>query len=65
MTRIDTVDMRNKLKPRDEPYWVRLSTGCMLGYRKMTAGSTGTWIARYRADTPETRGLGFFDCGQL
>lgn len=63
MTRIDTVDMRNKLKPRDEPYWVRLSTGCMLGYRKMTAGSTGTWIARYRADNGkrEKRSLGEFN----
>ena len=64
MARIDTVDARSKLKPRAEPYWVKLSTGCMLGFRKMTSGSIGTWIARYRdADTGVRgkRSLGDFD----
>lgn len=37
-----------KLKPRAEPYWVKLSTGCMLDYRKMTSSSTGSWIAHGR-----------------
>lgn len=63
MTKIDTVDARTRLKPKAEPYWVRLSTGCTLGFRKMTPGSTGTWVARYRnADTGERdkRSLGQF-----
>ena len=46
--RIDTVEGRSKAKPRSEPYWVRLSSGCTLGYRKLTPSSTGTWYARYR-----------------
>ncbi|PKO70415.1 MAG: integrase [Betaproteobacteria bacterium HGW-Betaproteobacteria-16] len=64
MARIDTVDSRNKLKPRAEPYWVKLSSGCMLGFRKMTSSSTGNWIARYRcADTGkrDKRSLGEFE----
>jgi len=31
---------------------VRLAGGCMLGYRKLTAASIGSWYARYR--NPET-----------
>ena len=50
--KIDTVDARTRAKPRSEPYWVKLASGCMLGYRKLTAGSIGTWYARYR--DPET-----------
>lgn len=50
--KIDTVDSRARAKPRSEPYWVKLAGGCMLGYRKLTAASTGTWYARYR--DPET-----------
>lgn len=64
MAKIDTVDARNKLKPRTEPYWVKLSSGCMLGFRKMTSSSTGNWIARYRcADTGkrDKRSLGEFE----
>lgn len=64
MARLDTVDARSKLKPRAEPYWQKLSTGCVLGYRKMVAGSIGTWLARYRdAETGQRdkRSLGHFD----
>ena len=64
MTRIDTVDARSKLKPRAEPYWIKLSTGCTLGFRKMTSASIGNWIARYRSvDTGkrDKRSLGEFD----
>ena len=63
MAKIDTVDARTRLKPKTEPYWVKLSTGCTLGFRKMTAASIGTWIARYRnADTGERdkRSIGEF-----
>jgi hypothetical protein len=44
--RIDTVAARTKLPARRAPYWVRLLPGCSLGYRKMAAGSAGTWLAR-------------------
>ncbi|MBH9552874.1 tyrosine-type recombinase/integrase [Inhella gelatinilytica] len=45
--RLDKVSDREKLKPRNAPYWQRLDRGCMLGFRKLTAQSTGTWMARY------------------
>lgn len=45
-TKIDTVSSRARLKPRREPYWHRISKGCYLGFRKMTADSAGTWVAR-------------------
>ena len=45
-TKIDTVTSRDKLKVRREPYWHRVSKGCFMGYRKMIAGSSGSWIAR-------------------
>jgi len=63
-TRIDTVDARSKLKPRKEPYWTRIAAGCQLGFRKMTATSTGTWIAQYRDpddNRREKRSLGDFE----
>lgn len=44
-TRIDTITGRNKLVPRTEPYWHKLSIGQYLGYRKLADGS-GRWIAR-------------------
>lgn len=46
MSKIDTVAGRTALAPRRDPYWLRLSPGCYLGYRRMTAASEGTWIAR-------------------
>lgn len=47
MIRIDTTTGRRALKPRREPYWARLATGCYVGFRKLDAGE-GTWIARWR-----------------
>ncbi|MEO6277367.1 tyrosine-type recombinase/integrase [Roseateles sp.] len=47
-SKIDTVDSRARAKPRSEPYWVKLSGGCTLGYRKLTDASIGSWYARYR-----------------
>ena len=47
-SRIDSVTSRERLKPRREPYWHRLSKGCYLGYRKMTSDSAGAWLARAR-----------------
>jgi site-specific recombinase XerD len=46
-TRLDRVTDREKLRPRNAPYWQRLDRGCMLGYRKLTAQSAGTWMARF------------------
>ncbi len=47
-TRIDTVASREKLKPRRGPYWHRVTKGCYVGYRKMTTGGGGSWLARAR-----------------
>lgn len=47
-TKIDTVSARDKLPPRREPYWRRMSTGCHVGYRVITKGGEGAWIAKYR-----------------
>ena len=47
-TILNTVATRDKLKARREPYWQKLDSGCMLGFRKMTPSSAGSWSARYR-----------------
>lgn len=44
--RIDRVDVRARLPLRREPYWQRVANGRHLGFRYMTRGSTGTWLAR-------------------
>ncbi len=44
---LSTVSARDKLPVRDEPFYTTLMKGCALGYRKMTAGKSGTWVARY------------------
>jgi len=64
MTVLSTVKAREALKPRRDPYWQKLATGQYVGVRKMTNGSDGTWLARYR--DPDTRkqhhkSLGSFD----
>jgi integrase len=46
--KLDSRSARAKLASRREPYWVVISKGCALGYRKGAGG--GTWIARYRDD---------------
>jgi site-specific recombinase XerD len=63
-TKLDTVEARDRLKPRSAPYWQKLSTGCALGFRKMRAASTGTWLAQAydNATRKQTRrSLGEFD----
>ena len=44
--RIDTVEGRNKLKPRKAAYWRILRKGCQLGFRRMSADTPGTWLAQ-------------------
>ena len=47
MKRIDRVEARSKLPIRRDPYWFRLSQGRYLGFRRMTPGRPGSWIARF------------------
>lgn len=42
--KIDTRSARAKLAPQREPYWIQISPGCALGFRKGSTG--GSWIAR-------------------
>lgn len=51
---LSTRTRRRPLAPRREPYWMRISAGCHLGYRKLADGS-GTWIARLRDDATGRR----------
>lgn len=44
--KLDTRSARTKLPVRREPYWVVISRGCAVGYRKGAEG--GSWIARFR-----------------
>ncbi|HEY4340527.1 MAG TPA: hypothetical protein VGM97_11330 [Steroidobacteraceae bacterium] len=44
MTDITRKTIRATLKPRDEPYWLRLGPGLALGFR---AGAN-TWVAKFR-----------------
>jgi integrase len=48
MSRIDTISGRNKLPSRPAPYFVRLSKGRFLGYRKLVA--TESWVGRYHPE---------------
>lgn len=45
---IQRVKDRDALAERREPYWVTLREGHYLGFRKVSAASSGTWLARYR-----------------
>jgi len=45
MLRIDTKTGRQSLKPRREPYWMRLSKGFYVGFRRTDTGSE-TWLTR-------------------
>src|SRR5258706_11232467 len=47
--RIDRVDVRARIAARRSPYWQRLARGRFLGFRKMSASSPGTWLARFHA----------------
>lgn len=63
-TTINTVESRDKLKPRQAPYWQKLSNGCHLGFRKMSPTSTGTWLVQAYDDSTQKqtrRSLGTFE----
>lgn len=58
---IDRVDTRARLTVRRDPYWLRLSEGRYVGFRKMTSGTNGTWLARfYDGERYEYHPLGDF-----
>jgi integrase len=60
--RIDRVDVRTKLPLRRDPYWHRLAEGRYVGFRRMTKGSPGTWLARaYNGERYVYETLGDFD----
>ena len=46
--KIDTVQARSRLKPQHDPYFVSISRGLALGFRKPSTTATGTWIVRVR-----------------
>jgi integrase len=48
MPTLGLVSARDKLKVQHEPHWLKLSGGCYLGFRRLTATSTGSWLARFR-----------------
>ncbi|WP_420996296.1 tyrosine-type recombinase/integrase [Cupriavidus sp. 30B13] len=45
---IQRVKDRSALPARREPYWTTVREGRYLGFRKVSAASSGTWLARYR-----------------
>ncbi len=44
---LDSRDARRKLKPRRKPYYRQIERGLHLGYRRLTGGTGGTWVARH------------------
>lgn len=44
--RIDWVKDRAELPARRDPYWQRVGEGRFIGYRKMSEGKPGAWLAR-------------------
>lgn len=47
-TSINQVAVRDNLAPRREPYWFPLGRGRSVGFRKMSEGTQGAWIGRWR-----------------
>jgi len=44
---LDRVADRARLTVRRDPYWQRLTQGRYVGFRRMSAGTPGTWLARF------------------
>jgi len=52
---LSRVALRQKLKPRREPYWQRLALGRFIGFRPSGAGGAGGFISKYyQAGEPRT-----------
>ena len=43
---LDTAAARKRLRPRDDPYWRRVSRCCHLGYRR-NRHQAGRWVCRF------------------
>jgi hypothetical protein len=64
LTTIDltTVSGRNRLKPQNEPHYVKLLQGCHAGFRKTATESVGTWSARYtNSETGKQHKMGLIE----
>ena len=46
--KLDTPSARARLAARKSPYWMPITRGCALGYRKSSEG--GRWLAKYVGD---------------
>lgn len=61
---LKTVEARSRLQPSREPYYSAVRTGSYIGFRKMSAGTSGSWVARHRVDGSRKQlkvSLGAFD----
>jgi integrase len=65
MPRIDTKRGREALGIRREPYWYKLARDRHLGLRKLTEGSPGAWIARFRDESGGRRYQALGECTEL
>jgi|SRR5882672_9333574 len=60
--KLNVAKVRRELTPRTNPYWSAIRNNRYLGFRLMTAGSTGSWVAKVKvAGKPKEYGLGAFD----
>ncbi len=44
--KLERVEARGRLAVRRDPYWQRLSEGRYVGFRRLSASTPGTWLAR-------------------
>lgn len=44
---LNRVDQRVRLAVRRDPYWQRLTSGQYIGFRRISAETPGTWLARF------------------
>jgi integrase len=44
---LDSKEARRKLKPRTKPYFRTIERGLHLGYRRLSNGAAGPWVARH------------------
>ena len=64
--KIDTVQARGRLKPQHDAYFVTISRGLALGYRKPSSASLGTWVVRVRdSATGATKRHSLGDYGEV
>jgi len=45
--KLERVEARGRLTVRRDPYWQRLSEGRYVGFRRLSASTPGTWLARF------------------